>query len=138
MDVILIGLNIFKLHYHARWSLIRLVIGLLIVGLLIWQLWLQSSSNQQSRLVALAFILTALVFASVRKGLGQKYALVSLSMNGLKDYRQFKTYHIDKIDAQHCQLTLIDYGQHRFTLIFASPAAHIDNWLSTRLTATSN
>lgn len=134
MDISLLGLNVVKLRYHAHWSVIRLVIGLLLAMLLTWQFLVRT---QQSWLVALAFVLTALLFAGVRKGLGKKYALVSLSMNGLKDYRQFKTYHIEKIDDQHCQLTLIDYGQHRFTLTFASPEVDIANWLSTKLT-TSN
>lgn len=117
-DLVALFTNLVKLTYHARWSLPRLVIGtVLAAGLVALIVTVQQHQDLVQLIILSTFLLTVLTWMLIRKGLGKKYVLLSLSTNGLKDWRAIRDFRVTKLTEQTSQLILIDFTQREYKLI---------------------
>lgn len=134
-DLVALVTNFRKLQYHAHWSKPRLIIGfILAVGLGALLLFVVRRQDVIQTIIISTFLLTVVTWLLLRKGLGQKYVLISLSTNGLKDWRAIRDYRVEKVAAGVSKLTLIDYGQREYPLLIDHPVAEIQGFVEQKIT----
>lgn len=138
-DLVALATNWFFLEIHAGWSMVRLIIGgILAVGLTILNLRLAATTDAVQHLVLAIFALTALLWAVIRKGLGKRYVLTSLSTNGLKDWRAFSDFRIETDTADRTLLTLIDFGQREYQLRLMATEAEVRDFVTAHINQQSS
>ncbi|WP_125767286.1 hypothetical protein [Lapidilactobacillus wuchangensis] len=136
-DLVALITNLGKLTYHAHWSATRLIIGaILSLALLALIISIQQRRDVVQLIILGTFLLTVITWMLIRKGVGQKYVLLSLSTNGLKDWRAIRDFRITKLSEQTSQLVLIDFTQREYKLTINQSEATLTDFVQQHLPKT--
>lgn len=109
-DLVILLLNYTKLKFRTPFTIWRALAGI-IIALAIILLTINSGQTDSNRqMVMMAIALTALTWGLLRKGIGEKYVLVSLSVNGLMDWRNIRSIKVESSTNSHLvKVTTTDF-----------------------------
>ncbi|WP_125606795.1 hypothetical protein [Lapidilactobacillus bayanensis] len=109
-DLVILILNSTRLKYRTAFSAWRALLGVVLAALIVVLLLGATHTDVNRNMVVLAIALTILTWGLLRKGLGERYAFISLSVNGLVDWRNIKTVTVEPVpNGQFAKLTATDF-----------------------------
>lgn len=138
-DLVALFTNLAKLTYHAHWSVTRLIIGtVLSLALIALIVLVQQQQNLVQLIILGTFLLTVVTWMLIRKGLGRKYVLLSLSTNGLKDWRAVRDFKVTKLSPRTSELVLIDFTQREYKLLIDQDESTLTSFVQQHLPKTNS
>lgn len=132
-DIAMLVLNFGKLRYKTKFSPVRLIIGVVLAIVLITGIFRPSAVDLTDKMMLAVFALTALTWGLIRKGIGEKYVLISLGTAGLQDWRNFKDVTVESKTETSVTVSFTNFLKRTRTLTLIGKPSEIQPVIKTKM-----